>query len=189
MSEALIKVTLVFMIIAAAVTLFTEELLSSVISVGAVGFGGSIVSNILDLDEHMDSERLFEIIAEPIAAALDFSPQEIAGKSRQREREAVTALKPEFAIPHIIIDGTGGFELLLVRSRKGIWFSKECPNVTSALVMAGTEDQWHFYLRAVAAIAQVVRMEDFYNEWNRATNREKLRDFLISRFRTVNVNK
>ncbi len=144
---------------------------------------------ILDIDEHINSDSLFEIIGEPIATARDSSPREIARRFRQREREAVTALKPEFAIPHIIIDGSGGFEMVVARGKNGIWFSNESPKVSSVFAMAGTEDQWHFYLRVLAVIAQVVRMEDFYDEWHKAGEIDDIRRLLITRVRIIGKNR
>ena len=63
MTEALITVMLVFMIIAAAVALFTEELLSSVISVGAVGFGGSIAYLLMGAPDLAITQVVVEVVA------------------------------------------------------------------------------------------------------------------------------
>ena len=44
-----------------------------------------------------------------------------------READSSTALRPDLAIPHIIVEGTGAFGLLLARCRDGIHFSELAP--------------------------------------------------------------
>ncbi len=140
---------------------------------------------IMDIKEHMTSESLFEIISHPISRSEGLPAWVIADKLKKREREAVTALKPDFAIPHIIIEGQGSFELVSVRARRGIWFSDKCPRVTSIFVMAGTQDEWHFYLRTLAALAQMVRTEGFFDKWSEARDEKELRKLLISELRKI----
>ncbi len=63
MTETLITVILVFMIIAAAVALSTKELLSSVISVGAVGFGGSIAYLLMRSPDLAITQVVVEVVS------------------------------------------------------------------------------------------------------------------------------
>ena len=136
---------------------------------------------IMDIKEHISSGSLFEVVSHPLGLSLGIEPGKIRDKLREREKESVTALKPDFAIPHIIVEGQGMFELIAVRARKGVWFSKECPNVNSVFVIAGSQDEWHFYLRFLAAIAQIVKSEDFFKKWDSAKNEHKIRRLLAGK--------
>lgn len=140
---------------------------------------------IIDLTDRFMSESLFKLVSGTIGKAENISPEIIEQKLLEREKAAVTALKPDFAIPHIIIEGSGSFELIIIRAKNGIWFSEDCPRVTSVFIIAGTQDEWHFYLRTLAAIAQMVRMEDFFEKWLSAEDTPALRQLLLERITTV----
>ncbi len=62
MNEILLAIILVFMIISAIAALFTGELLSSVISLGAVGFGGSIAYLILGAPDLAITQVVVEVV-------------------------------------------------------------------------------------------------------------------------------
>ena len=134
---------------------------------------------VLDIDGHMGCEELFARIAPQLAEVLNAEAKDVEEKLIEREREAVTALEPHFAIPHIMVDGENAFGMLAIRAHNGIWFSKECPNVNCIFILGGTSDQWHFHLRSLAAIAQMVQMEGFYEDWTRAENENRVRELLL----------
>ncbi len=133
---------------------------------------------ILDIDGHMGCEELFARISSMFGDILNTPPEQVEEKLIEREREAATALEPDFAIPHIMVDGEGAFGMLVVRAPQGVWFSKECPNVRCIFILGGTCDQWHFHLRSLAAIAQIVQLEGFYEEWMRVEDADELRELL-----------
>ncbi len=144
---------------------------------------------ILDVNEHIDCEELFERVSFPLGESEELPPEYIKEKLIQREKEAVTALIPDFAIPHIIIDGKGTFEIIVVRAKKGIYFSEESPKVKSVFIMVGTQDEWHFYLRALATIAKVISTENFFDLWSKAQGEEDIRELLIERTGKVKKDK
>ena len=141
--------------------------------------------SIIEIQHHVKKEGLFELVSQHLGQAQNISPDVVKHKLMAREKEAVTALKPDFAIPHIIIEGEGSFELIAVRAKKGVFFSEDFPKVRSVFVMSGTQDQWHFYLRTLAVIAQVVRTEDFFHEWMKASGKEELRSLILERASVV----
>ncbi len=134
---------------------------------------------ILEFEEHMHCESLFELIADDLSDQLHIEASEVKKKLIEREQEAATALEPNFAIPHIVVDGEGAFGAIVIRALEGVWFSDECPNVKCIFILGGTCDQWHFYLRSLAAIAQIVQIEGFYQEWMRVKTTEDIRDLLL----------
>ena len=88
-------------------------------------------------------------------------------------------LNPSLAIPHVVIQGERTFEILLARSREGIAFSDHAPRVHAVFVMVGTRDERNFHLRALAAVAQIVRDPDFMRRWMAARNEQALRDVVL----------
>ncbi|MBN2804224.1 MAG: PTS sugar transporter subunit IIA, partial [Deltaproteobacteria bacterium] len=96
----------------------------------------------------------------------------------ERENEASTAITPEVAIPHVILEGENLFHLVIVRCKDGISFTETHDKVNTVFVLAGTLDERNFHLQALSAIAQIVLRPDFYTRWMGAHTKDHLRDIL-----------
>ena len=115
-----------------------------------------------------------------IGKTVEINQDEIYNKLIEREKTSTTALSPFFAVPHVILEGENIFELLIMRSKKGIYFSDVAPNVHSLFFLLGTMDQRHFHLVALSAIAQIVQDSTFETNWLKAVNTEELRKLILS---------
>ncbi len=135
-------------------------------------------SSILDFTDtmHVDSffRRAAEVLSEPLGVSSDTVYQLLV----ERETESSTALRPDLAIPHIIIDGAGAFHILLARCKAGIYFSELAPRVTAVVVLAGTRDQRNQHLFALSTIAKQVQQPQFQERWLRARNIWALRNIV-----------
>jgi len=134
---------------------------------------------VLDIEERMTLEEFFERAAGALCDRLGMKKEDLLGRLRDRERESSTALTPTLAIPHVIIDGEGAFDILLARCREGVEFSESAPGVHAIFVIAGTRDERNFHLKALAAIAQIVQHPRFEERWLRARDSETLRDIIL----------
>ncbi len=134
---------------------------------------------VLDLPGTSTRDAFFRLAAEALAEKLDIDADEASDLLRTREEESNTAISPDVAIPHIIIDGEGRFEILLARCREGIHFSEEAPAVKAVFVLAGTRDGRNFHLRCLSSIAQIVQDPQFVKRWAAAKNEAGLRDLIL----------
>jgi len=134
---------------------------------------------VLDIDESLDVQKFFEMLAEKIAGRVGMTEPELARQLIEREKENSTVLTPCLAIPHIVIKGEKKFDILLARAREGIAFSEEAPRVHAAFILLGTRDERNFHLRSLAAIAQIVEDEGFEQRWMAARNEQALRDIVL----------
>ncbi len=99
-----------------------------------------------------------------------------------REEESSTVLTPHLAIPHVIIEDSRPFGILMVRCRPGVNFGEDAAEVHAVIVLAGPLQERNFHLRCLAAIAQVVQTADFEERWLAAPGEQALRDlFVLSR--------
>lgn len=133
-------------------------------------------STVLDLDEPMDADRFFHIVADVLAESVGQTAESIRHLLLEREKESSTALRPNLAIPHIIIEGAGIFQILLVRCKPGIRFSELAPGVTAVFVLVGTRDQCEHHLFALSRIAKAVQQPHFRERWLKAGNHWALRN-------------
>jgi Trk K+ transport system NAD-binding subunit/Kef-type K+ transport system membrane component KefB/mannitol/fructose-specific phosphotransferase system IIA component (Ntr-type) len=132
-------------------------------------------STVLDLPSAMPYDPFFREAAQALSQRLDASSERIYQLLTERERESSTALRPDLAIPHIIIDGLDAFHILLARCREGIYFSELAPQVRAVFVLAGTRDQRDYHLYVLSAIARAVQHTQFQEKWLRAKNTASLR--------------
>ncbi len=135
---------------------------------------------IIDYDKSTSIKRVFKIAAKKLAAQEgSLSASEIYEKLINREKTSSTALSPFFAIPHIVVEGKDKFELLIMRSKKGVKFEAPGDKVHSIFFMLGSMDQRHFHLVVLSTLAQIVQHKSFEEGWLAARNADEIRDLVL----------
>ena len=135
---------------------------------------------VLDLKDKTDAGGLFRAAARELAKHRCCPGiRRITALLREREEESSTAITPFAAVPHLVLEGEGVFELLLVRSKKGVYFTERCPKVHAVFFLMGTRDRRNLHLRALAAIAQSIQSDRFEERWLKAKRADDLGDLLL----------
>ena len=114
-----------------------------------------------------------------LAESVGVNTEKIYIALKEKEKESSTAITPELAIPHIILEGEHKFEILLVRSKEGIKFSDSAAGVHAIFILLGTRDERNFHLYSLSAIAQVAGDPEFMDRWMKARGEQGLRDVVI----------
>ncbi len=128
----------------------------------------------IDYEKNDSMEDLFRKAVEHLdGSGLD--KDEMYDRFIKREESSSTALSPFFAIPHIVVDQKDTFKLLVVRSKKGINFCDMMNEVHSIYFLAGSQDQRHFHLVVLSALARIVQHPRYEKEWMEAKNPADLR--------------
>ena len=134
---------------------------------------------ILNLEGTVSRENLFRAVAEKLAWRLDLPPAEILRLLHEREELSSTVIRPGLAIPHIVVEGTGRFDVLLVRIREGTPFTPDAEPVRTVFVLIGSADERNYHLRALAAVAEIAQDPHFDRRWRRAKDVEALRQLIL----------
>ncbi|MFA5553662.1 MAG: amino acid permease [Phycisphaerae bacterium] len=134
---------------------------------------------VLDISEHLSLEEFFARCADALSKRLNINPKVLSNLFIRREEQASTAINSDLAIPHVVIEGEKAFDIMLVRCRKGIEFSKEYPRINTVFLLAGTKDERNFHLKALSAIAQIVQDPSFEKKWLTAKSEHALRDIIL----------
>ncbi len=134
---------------------------------------------VLDLDDALSKEQFFEIASGQLAGRLSVSAKQLHELLRKRDQESSPVLNPFLAVPHVMIEGSGEFELLIARSKAGIDFSSTAKKVHAVFVLAGTADNRNAHLRALCAIARVTQNREFEPAWLEAKDEQILRDIIL----------
>jgi len=140
-----------------------------------------IVKNciILDLPESMEFKDFFQIVSKRLAKHLDVSEKSLYNQFLERESESTTVLRSGLAIPHVIIRGESKFDMLIARCKNGINYNPVLGPVYTVFVLVGTKDERAFYLRALAAIAEITTDDSFEKQWMQVRSTQHLRDIVL----------
>lgn len=135
---------------------------------------------IVDYEKSKNIDKLFRSASKyMVTDSKGLSSAEIYSKLVEREKTSSTALSKFFAIPHIVVEGKGVFEILIVRSKRGVRFSEESPEVHAMFFLLGSMDQRHFHLVVLSSLAQIVQHESFEKGWLSADSVEELRSLIL----------
>ncbi len=136
-------------------------------------------SIVLDLDRGMNLEEFFRLVSERLAPRVGIDADALLRLLRERERETSTVLSPMLAVPHVVVEKTDAFDVLLARCRDGVRFSEKAPDIRTIFVIVGSREQRNFHLRVLSAIAQIVQDPDFERKWMAARGEQALRDIVL----------
>lgn len=115
-----------------------------------------------------------------LAAKLGLNSDSVFESLMERERKYSSCLSDELAIPHFIAEGSGKFEVVILRSKTPLEPVLSGGSRPSSLfIMAATADERSFHLRALSAIAQISQDRHFLRNWQRARNAEDLRSLIL----------
>jgi mannitol/fructose-specific phosphotransferase system IIA component (Ntr-type) len=131
----------------------------------------------------IEGPRKFEDLKKEVSLALSesmgTSASAVLDRLSQVGRESAVVIAGGVAIPHIIVEGERKFAAVVLRSLAGIYFSEAAPDVRTVFVLASSEDERNFHLRALAAIAEIVQQPGFHDKWMQARNADELRSLLL----------
>jgi amino acid transporter/mannitol/fructose-specific phosphotransferase system IIA component (Ntr-type) len=111
---------------------------------------------IVDVKGRTSAEEVFRRISKIMEKRLDVIEYVLFEKFLHREAEGSTVIRPGLAIPHVIVDGEHKFDVLLVRAADGIDFPHAPDPVRTMFVLAGSEDERNYHLRALMAIERIL---------------------------------
>ena len=135
-------------------------------------------SRVLDIDMPLKMEDFFKQISDILAKDLDMPPAELYYKFIVRERESSTVLRKGLSIPHIVIDSTHAFRIVLVRAKAGVIFSDD-KLAHIIFVLVGSHDERNLHLKVLAAIAQITQNQEFDRKWFNAKNKDDLKNIIL----------
>jgi amino acid transporter/mannitol/fructose-specific phosphotransferase system IIA component (Ntr-type) len=136
-------------------------------------------SLVLDLEESMTYEEMFKVLTPEIAEKVGVASDKLFQQLMEREIMGNTVISPFVAIPHIVLDKENTFQIILVRNRKGVFFSQITPAVKAVFIIMGSPEFRKFHLKSLMAIAQTVKYRGFEKRWLSTQKKEHLKDIFL----------
>jgi len=134
---------------------------------------------IVDVYKYMRPDKFAWLIAHKLADRLGLDKDKLHSLLKKREKDSNIIVHPGIAIFSHIIKGRDKFEIILVRSKKGIILSDDADPVHAFFVIVASPDQQSFYLHSLMWIIQTAEETDFEKEWIKAKDSDELRDIIL----------
>jgi len=135
---------------------------------------------VIDLYKYLHPDEIARIIAEKLANRLGIDEKKLYRLIMKREKDSNVVIHPGLAIVSHLIKGRDKFEMLLVRSRKGIILSDDAGPIHAFFVIVSSHDQKNFYLHSLMWIVQIAERIDFETEWIIAKDDKELKNIILA---------
>ncbi|HAK46456.1 MAG TPA: hypothetical protein DCO79_11130 [Spirochaeta sp.] len=136
-------------------------------------------AEIVDTEDEMDMDGLFKMLANILSCHNGCTEEDLLSMLYEREEESTTVIHDGLAIPHIVTEGENQFDIVVVRSKKGIMFRGAQTPVNVVFALSGSKDERNFHLKALMAIAQIVQAPDFLSNWLKVKTIDDLRNLIL----------
>jgi len=135
---------------------------------------------ILDLEKMLSPDEFTKLLAHKLAKEIDADEEELYKSFIKREKDSNIVVYPGIAVLSLIIKGRNKFDIILVRSKKGIIFSDDIPPIHALFVIVSSPDQQSFYFHSLMWLVQISEFKDFEKKWLNAKDNEELRNIILS---------
>jgi len=134
---------------------------------------------VIDLYKYMRPDKFTHVIADKLSEKLDIKEEKLYKLLRKKERDSNVMIHPGIAIISHTIKGKDKFELMLVRSKMGIFLSEDSDPVRAFFIIVASPDQKNFYMHSLMWIIQIAELTDFEEEWKNAKDTDELKDIIL----------
>ena len=130
---------------------------------------------IVDLKKLLAPDRFAEMLAERLSSRMKVKKERIYKLIKSKKNDSNMVLHPGVGIITHMIDGRDQFEIVFVRSEKGIFVSEDVEPLHAFIVVVASKDQKNFYWHALMWLAQLAEQCDFTSSWCSAAGPDELR--------------
>ena len=138
---------------------------------------------IIDVFKFKRPDKFAWIVANKLADKLDIDKNKLYDLIIKRESDSNVMIHPGISILSNIIGGRDKFEIIIVRSKKGIILFDDAVPVHTFFVLVATSEQQSYYMHSLMWIVQIAEETDFEEEWLNAKDTDELRDIILSSWR------
>jgi amino acid transporter len=136
--------------------------------------------HILDIEKIDQPDKFIWKIVEQLKDRLQMKKLQLYELLTQKNKDSNIVVHPGIGIFSHKVKGRDMFELLLVRSKKGIIISEGIDPIHTFFVVVSTTDQENFYLHSLMWLAQIAEEIDFQKKWIHAKDEDELRRIVLS---------
>jgi amino acid transporter len=138
---------------------------------------------VFDIYKYLTPDKLSMLLAEKLSKRLKLSENKLFKLLMKKEEDSNIIIQPGMAIISNMIKGRDKFEIVIVRSKKGIILSDNVNPVHAFFIIVSSPDKKSLYLHTLMWIIQIAEEADFGEEWINAKDHEELRAIFLKAWR------
>lgn len=139
--------------------------------------------DVLDLYKYLPPDKFSMLLAEKLSVRLKLSEKKLYRLLIKREKDSNIIVQPGIAIVSHMIKGRDKFEIIIVRSKKGMILADNLDPVHAFFIIIASSDTKNLYLHTLMWIIQIAEEADFEKEWIKAKDDQELRDIFLKAWR------
>ena len=145
---------------------------------------GDAIKNcaVLDLDEPLSTPEFTKLLAHKLGERLGGDEKELHNLIDKREANRDIVIGDVGILP-LTVRGRDKFDIILVRSKKGVTFSDTAQPRHAFIIIASSQDLKNIYLHSLTWAVQISKKTDFETKWLNAQNGKELRDIILAYWR------
>ncbi len=146
----------------------------------------NIIKNceVIDLYKYLLPDELAKLLAEKLSPKIGINEDKLYNLIKKREKDSNIVIHPGVAIVSHVIKGRDKFELLLVRSKKGMILSEDVDPIHAFFIIVSSPDQQNFYMHTLMWMVQIAEETDFEGEWLNAKDADELKSIILKSWKT-----
>jgi len=134
---------------------------------------------IIDVFKYMRPDKFAWVLSHKLSEKLEIDEDKLYNLLKNRKKDSNVVIHPGIGIFSHVIKGRDKFEMIIVRSKKGMIISDRVDPIHSFFVIVSSPDQNSFYLHVLMWIIQIAEETDFDEEWVKARDCDDLRRLLL----------
>ena len=134
---------------------------------------------ILDLYKYHAPNKLFKSVAKELESHLHVSQKQIYRFLKKRTEDSNVVILPGTGIFSYYIKNRNTFEILAVRTKKGLMISKDIDPIHNFFIIVASPDQESYHMHSIMWLTKIIERPDFHKRWMRAQSIQDLRIILL----------
>ena len=134
---------------------------------------------VLDIYKYLQPDDLFKLISKELKDKVNIKEEALYKLLKARKKDSNVVIHPGMAIFSNKVKGRNKFEIVLVRTKKGLIISKDIDPIHSIFIIITTSDNQSYYLHALMWLVKISEDPDFEKNWINGKNVEDIRDAIL----------
>ncbi len=156
-------------------------------------------SYVIDINRQMEFDEVVEQASVIFSELVKESSDSLRKKFMEGTLVGATPVSHEVALPHLRLEGLAQMEMVMVRSKPGIYIKFKNPatgeddeqTLHAIFFLVSPLDNPSQHLRMLAQIARHVENESFANDWEMAEDEQQIKEAILhnERFHSIYIHK
>jgi basic amino acid/polyamine antiporter, APA family len=143
-------------------------------------FGESIQrAEVIDLYKYLSPDEFAKVLSEKLSKRIGCTEERLYNQIKKRQKGSHILIHPGIAIFSHIVRKKNTFEIIIIRSKKGMMVSEDIDPIHAFFAIVSSKDQRSFHLHSLMWFIQISENIDFEKEWMSARKTEDIKRLIL----------